>query len=88
MCDEASMNYMAGSDVDFWKVARETTKEIQDSLKAERYVTKETMLSYMMKPKEFVDLLDRELSIRLSVCNSSFGFFNFGDDIQRQYYKL
>ena len=90
MCDEPSMSYMAGSDVDFWKVARETTKEIQDSLKAERYVTKETMLSHMMKPKENVDLLDRELSTRLSVCNSisSFGSFNFGDDIQRQSYKF
>ena len=64
MCDEASMNYMAGSDVDFWKVARETTKEIQDYVIAERYISGETMLRHMMKPKEFVDLLDRELSIR------------------------
>ena len=90
MCEEPCMNHVTGSDVDFWKVARETTKEIQDDVKAERYITGETMLRHMMKPKEFFDLLDRELSIRSSVCNtfSSFGSFDFSDDVQHQYYKL
>ena len=84
------MNYVTSTEVDFWKVARETTKEIQDGVKAERNVTKETMLCHVMKPKEFVDLLDRELSIRSSVCNSisSLVSFHFGEDIQHQSYKL
>ena len=90
VCNEPCMNYVTSTEVDFWKIARETTKEIQDGVKAKRYVTKETMLCHMMKPKEFVDLLDRELSIRSSVCNSisSLGSFHFGEDIQHQSYKL
>ena len=90
MCYEPCMNHVIGSDVDFWKVARETTKEIRDGVKAERYITAETMLCHTMKPKEFFDLFDRELSIRSSACNSfsSFGSFGFSDDVQHQYYKL
>ena len=90
ICEEPCMNHVTGSDVDFWKVARETTKEIQDYVKAERYVTKETMLCHMIKPKELFDILDREVSIRSSSCNSfsSFGSFDFTDDVQHQYYKL
>lgn len=88
--DELYMKYVHHADVDFWKVAQETTKEIQDNLKAERYITKETVFSKIFKPKELIDLLDREMLIRLSSCNlvSSIGSFDFDTCNWQQAYKL
>ena len=90
LCDEHYTKYEPGIDVDFWKVAPETTKEIQDDVKAQQYVTTETMLCDIIKATEFVDLYDREMLTRLSACNtiSSIGSFEFGEDIQQQPYKL
>ena len=90
VCDELYMTYQQENDVDFWKVAQETTKKIHDHLRKERFVIRETIISEAMKAKEFVNLLDREMVIRLSSCNfiSSFGSFNFGQNHQEQTYKL
>ena len=88
--DELDMKCVPCADVDFWKVAQETTKQIQDSVKAERYLTKETLLCNIFKPKELIDLIDREMLVRLSSCNlvSSFGTFDFDADNWQQPYKL
>ena len=90
MCDELFMDYKSSTDVDFWKLAQETTKEIQDNVKAERYVVKEALLFKLLKPKEGLELVDRETLVRISSCNliSSFGSFDFGADDQQQPYKL
>ena len=83
VCHGPCMNYMSVANVDFWKVAHETTKEIQDSVKAEAYVTKGTVSGNIMEPKDSVDLFDRDMLIRSSTCNSisSLGSFDFGEDI-------
>ena len=88
--DEFSMKYVSGSNVDFWKVAQEAAKEIQDAVKAEQYVIRDTMLCETMKPNEMFDLFDHDKIIRFSSCNfiSSYGSFNFGTDHQKQTYKL
>ena len=87
---ELSMKYEPGTDVDFWKVAQKTAKEIQDVVKAEQYVISETMFGETMKANEMLNLLDRDVVIRLSACNfiSSFGSFHFGTDQQEQTYTL
>ena len=59
VCHEPCMNYMSVANVDFWKVARGTATEIQDSVKAETYVTKGTVSCNIMEPKDSVDLFDR-----------------------------
>ena len=88
--DELCMKFEECTSVDFWKVAQKTTKEIQDVVKAEQYVTTETMFGETMKAKEMLDLLNRDVLIRLSACNfiSSFGSFHFGTDHREQSYKL
>lgn len=88
--DELYMKYETGTDVNFWKVAQETTKEIQDIVKAEGYIINDTIMSETMKPRKLVDLVDREVFIRFSCCNfmSSFGSFNFGQNQEEQTYKL
>ena len=88
--DEFSMKYVSGSNVDFWKVAQEAAKEIQDAVKAEQYVIRDTMLCETMKPNEMFDLFDHDKIIRFSSCNfiSSYGSFNFGTDHHKQTYKL
>ena len=88
--DELCMKYEPGTDVDFWKVAQKTTTEIQDVVKAERYVIGDTMFGETMKANEMLNLLDRDVVIGLSPCNSisSFGSFHFGTDQQEQTYTL
>ena len=80
----------AGTVIDFWKVARETTKQIRDCVKNEKFVLNESMMNETMNARELLDILDRELVIRLSPCYliSSFGSFNFSRDIDKQTYKL
>ena len=88
MFDKHCMKYEPGTD--FWKVAQKTTKEIQDVVKAEQYVIGDTMFGETMKANEVLNLLDRDVVIRLSPCNfiSSFGSFHFGTDQQEQTYTL
>ncbi len=88
--DELYMKYQPGADVDFWTVAQQATKEIQDIAKAEGYVIFETVLCENMKPREIVHFIDRETLIRLSTCNtiSSLGSFNFCQNQEKQRYKL
>ncbi len=88
--DELYMKYQSGADVDFWTMAQKATKEIQGFVKAEGYVILDTIFCEAIKPKEVVDLIDREALIRLSSCNviSSFGSFNFGQNQEKQTYQL
>ena len=88
--DEFFMEYVSGTDIDFWKLAQKATKKIQDAVNAQQYVIRDTMFCETMKPKEILDLLDHDLLIRLSGCNfiSSYGSFNFVTDNQQQTYKL
>ncbi len=88
--DELYMKYQPGADVNFWTVAQQATKEIQGIAKAEGYVILETVLCEAIKPREMVDLIDRETLIRLSTCNtiSSLGSFNFCQNQEKQIYKL
>ena len=89
-CDEFYMMYQNGNDVNFWTVVQETTNKIHDYVKSERFVILETMKGKTMKAKDLVNLLDREMVIRLSSSNSisSFGCFNFGQNHQKQTYEL
>ena len=89
-CDEFYMTYQNGNDVNFWTVVQETTNKIHDYVKSERFVILETMKGKTMKAKDLVNLLDREMVIRLSSSNSisSFGCFNFGQNHKKQTYKL
>ncbi|XP_028408388.1 uncharacterized protein LOC114530930 [Dendronephthya gigantea] len=89
-CDELYLKYMNQLGIDFWKVAQETTKQIQDCVKKEEFVLSESIMNETIRAKELVDLLDRELLVRISCCNfiSSFGSFNFAHDIDKQTYKL
>ena len=88
--DRFYLNYLAGDDVLFWKIAQEATRGIKDFVKNEEYISNETLASKTMKPKEFFDVFDRKLLIRLSSCNfvSSLGSFNFDQDQQHPTYKL
>ena len=82
-------NYETGiSDINFWNVARDTTKEIRDVVNAEGFITKETVLYNILKPNEAVELIDREASIRISSSNlvTSYGAFDIG--ISRNPYRL
>ncbi|CAB4011881.1 Hypothetical predicted protein [Paramuricea clavata] len=88
--NELYMKYETGTDVNFWKMAQETTNEIHDFVKTEGYIINETIICETMKPRELVDQVDREVLIRFSCCNfiSSFGSFNFDQNQEEQTYKL
>lgn len=77
-------------DVDFWKVAQKTTKEIHDVVNSEGFVTAETVLYSVLKPNDAVCAIDRKSAICLSPCNSvaSYGAFDFGAESQQNPYKL
>ena len=88
---ELCTKYLSGTDdVDFWKVAQKTTKEIQNVVNSEGFVTAETVLYNVLKPDDAACAIDRKTAISLSCCNSvaSYGAFDFGAESRQNPYKL
>ena len=84
-----NMKYRKSTSVDFWKLAKETTGRMKESVKKEAFVSEVTMLCGIMSPREICELLINDRLFEKSVCNfvSSFGSFNFGEE-QSDTYKL
>jgi hypothetical protein len=87
--NEFHMKYESAA-VDFWTVAQEATKKIHGWVKAERFIVQEALISETMKPRELVDLVDRESFPRFSCDHffSSLGAFDFGQNQETQTYRL
>ena len=91
VCQDVYMKYAEGVDVDFWKLARESSQRIKDCVKKQKFVAESTMAGGMMNVREHIDIFKGDKFFPLkSCCNliSSYGCFNFTDQSSVNTFKL
>ncbi len=88
-CMDFYIKYLGGANVDFWKLAQNTTRQIKDFVRNEAYITENTVIGGLFEPGELVRLFINDDFMAKSDSNyiSSFGCFSFGEQ-QHDTYRL
>ena len=88
-CENFYLKYMTADTTDYWKLAKETTQQINDFVKKEAYVFKATVVTGLLEPRELFNFSVSDEVFAKGGCNlvSSLGCFNFGNH-QPETYKL
>lgn len=88
--DSLPLQYVNTEQVDFWKLAQESTRRIHCFVKEAKYVTEFFLMDDVFRAEDLIKLFDRQVLMKSPVSNfvSSAGSFDFGEEQKHHTYRL